>query len=327
MTKKKVLTELDEFSHSDLAITRESLYGTIAEPVYSGITSLFRRAYRKDLSGADVAVVGIPYDLSVSNRPGARFGPRAIRSASTQLSWGKAWGWGSDPFDKLAVVDWGDCVFDPGRSDRIPEEIEKQISAIVEQDVATLCLGGDHFITYPVLKAYAKKYPDIALIHFDAHCDTWRDEEGRVDHGTMFFHAAQEGIIDPSHSVQVGIRTHNKETHGFTVLSADIVRQQGITETIASILQVVGDRPCYLTFDIDCLDPAYAPGTGTPVVGGLSTAEALEILRGIAGVNLIGMDVVEVSPTYDVGEITSLAAATIAQNLLCLFAVKSSMSV
>ena len=187
-----------------------------------------------------------------------------------------------------------------------------------------IVFGGDHSITLSLLKAQFDKYKTpMGLVHFDAHCDTWRDEEGRIDHGTMFFHAAQQGIIDPSHSVQVGIRTHNRETHGFTVLNADMVRQQGLPAIIATIKETVGNKPCYLTFDIDCLDPAYAPGTGTPVVGGLSTAEALEILRGLAGINIIGMDVVEVSPTYDVGEVTALAAATIAQNLLCLYAEKN----
>lgn len=311
---------LDEFSNADLAITRESLYGTQPEPVYSGVTSLFRRAYRKDVTGADLAVVGIPFDLATTNRPGARLGPRAIRSVSSQLSWSRAWGWDSDPFDTTAVVDWGDVVFDPGRPDAVPAEIESQISQIVDQGVATLCLGGDHFIAYPVIRAHAKHHEDMALIHFDAHCDTWRDEEGRIDHGTMFFHAAQQGLINPKHSVQVGIRTHNRETHGFTIINADQVRNQSSAETIRTIRETVGDRPVYLTFDIDCLDPSYAPGTGTPVVGGLSTGQALEILRGLAGINLIGMDVVEVSPPFDVGEITALAAATIAQNLICLFA-------
>ncbi|MEH6445504.1 MAG: agmatinase [Oceanospirillaceae bacterium] len=312
--------ELDEFSNIDLAVTRDNYYGTIGEPVYSGVLSFMRRKYSKDLTGVDVAVVGVPFDLSVTNRPGARFGPRAIREASAQLAWGKAWGWGVDPFDKLSVVDWGDCLFDPGRPAEIPAVLERQFSQILAQDVATLAIGGDHFVTYPILQAHAKKHGKLALIHFDAHCDTWRDDEGRIDHGTMFFHAAQQGIIDPQSSAQIGIRTHNSETHGFNIFDADLVRKLGVPEIIKRVRQVVGDNPCYLTFDIDCLDPSCAPGTGTPVVGGMQTAEALELLRGLAGINIVGMDLVEVSPSYDVGQITSLAGATIALNLLCLFA-------
>jgi agmatinase len=313
------IIELDEFSNIDLAVTRESYYGTIGEPVYSGVLSFMRRKYTKDLANVDVAVVGVPFDLAVTNRPGARFGPRAVREASAQLAWGKAWGWGLDPFDSLSVIDWGDCLFDPGRPEQIPQVLEKQFSTILDKNVATLAIGGDHFVTYPILKAHAKKHGKLSLIHFDAHCDTWRDEEGRIDHGTMFFHAAQQGIVDPQRSAQVGIRTHNSESHGFNVFDADLVRKQGVSETIKNIREVVGDNPCYLTFDIDCLDPSCAPGTGTPVVGGLQTAEALEILRGLAGINIVGMDLVEVSPNYDVGQITSLAGATIALNLLCLY--------
>jgi agmatinase len=312
--------ELNEFSNIDLAVTRDSYYGTIAEPVYSGVLSFMRRKYSKNLASVDVAIVGVPFDLSVTNRPGARFGPRSVREASAQLSWGKAWGWGLDPFDQLSVVDWGDCLFDPGVPANIPQELEQQFSRILDKEVATLAIGGDHFITYPILQAYAKKHGKLSLIHFDAHCDTWRDKTGRIDHGTMFFHAAEQGLIDPQHSAQIGIRTHNSETHGFNIYDADMVRKLGVPEIIARVREVVGDNPCYLTFDIDCLDPSCAPGTGTPVVGGLQTAQALELLRGLAGINLVGMDLVEVSPSYDVGQITSLAGATIAHNLLCLFA-------
>ncbi|WP_350333219.1 agmatinase [Coralliovum pocilloporae] len=310
----------DEHSQKDLAFTRPSPYGTLVESTYSGALSFMRRRYTKDLSEADVAVVGIPFDLAVTNRPGSRFGPRAIRQASSMMAWDRAWGWEFDPFDRLAVVDFGDVMFDPGRPDQVPEEIAEQFRAILGQDVATLMLGGDHFSTYPVVKAHAEKHGPLSLIHFDAHSDTWRDEEGRIDHGTMFFHAAQQGLIDPSRSVQTGIRTNNDETHGFTVLSADWVRKNGVEATIAMIRETVGDNACYLTFDIDCLDPAFAPGTGTPVIGGLQSSEAREILRGLAGINLKGMDLVEVAPAYDVGEITALAGASIAMDLLSIYA-------
>ena len=317
-------TQLDEFDNIDLAVTRENHFGTIAEPVYSGVLSFMRRKYTKQLTGVDVAVVGVPFDLSVTNRPGARFGPRAVREASAQLAWGKAWGWGEDPFDSLNVVDWGDCLFDPGYPDQIVHRLEKQFDQLLNEDVATLAIGGDHFISYPILKAYAKKHGPLSLIHFDAHCDTWRDKEGRVDHGTMFYHAAKQGLVDPEHSAQIGIRTHNSESHGFNVFDADQVHALGVEEIIARTREVVGDRPCYITFDIDCLDPSFAPGTGTPVVGGLTTAQALALLRGLKGVNVVGMDLVEVSPSYDVGQITSLAGATIALNLLCLYGANKS---
>ncbi|MGB1236684.1 MAG: agmatinase [Pseudomonadales bacterium] len=310
----------DEFKKIDLAITRESHYGTVAEPTYSGILSFMRRAYTKALEGVDVAVVGVPFDLAVSNRPGARFGPRAVREASAQLAWGKAWGWGLDPFDTLNVIDWGDCLFDPGRPDQVPDKLYQQFTQLVDSGVATLALGGDHFISYPIVKAYAQKHGALSLIHFDAHCDTWRDESDRIDHGTMFFHAAEQGLVDPERSAQIGIRTHNSESHGYNVFDADTVHRDGVAQIAQRVKHIVGDRPCYITFDIDCLDPSCAPGTGTPVIGGLSSAQALELLRALAGVNVVGMDVVEVSPSYDVGQITSLAAATVALNLLCLFA-------
>jgi len=182
-------------------------------------------------------------------------------------------------------------------------------------------LGGDHYISYPILKAYAKKYgKGLSLIHFDAHYDTWNEREGKIEHGTMFYHATKEGLIDPSKSVQVGIRSFIDDTLGFNVLDNHWVHQNGSDKVAAKIQEIVGDNLCYLTFDIDCLDPSYAPGTGTPVVGGLSTYQAQRILRGLEGINLIGMDQVEVAPAYDVGGITSLAGATLALDMLCLFA-------
>jgi len=307
---------------SDLAFTRTSPYGTLSEPTYSGAQSYMRRKYTKDLKDVDVAVVGVPYDLAVTNRPGTRFGPRAIRQASTIMAWDHAWGWKFDPFDRLAVIDHGDCLFDAGRPEGVPDQITAHFRSILAEGVATFALGGDHFITYPILRAYAEKFGPIALIHFDAHSDTWRDETGRIDHGTMFFHAAEQGIVVPENSVQIGIRTNNDETHGFNVLTADWVRHNGIAATIDKTLQTVGDRPCYMTFDIDCLDPAFAPGTGTPVVGGLTSGEAREILRGLAKVDLKGMDLVEVAPTYDVGEITALAGATLGLDMLGIFATR-----
>ena len=306
---------------TDLAITRKSLYGMTEEPTYSGITSFLRRRYTRDLTGVDVAVTGVPYDLATTNRPGTRLGPRGIRAASTIMAWGDAVdGWNFDPFKDLAVVDVGDCNFDPGRPEQVPEAIYQHARDILNEDVALLSLGGDHFISYPLLRAHAEKHGPLSLIHFDAHCDTWEDDEGRIDHGTMFYHAAKEGIVDAAHSVQVGMRTFNVDSHGYQVYDADWVHENGAKATIDVIKETVGNRPCYLTFDIDCLDPAFAPGTGTPVIGGLSTQQARKILRGLAGINIVGMDLVEVAPAYDVSEITALAGATLALDMLCLYA-------
>jgi len=308
-------------SEIDLAVNRESLYGTIVEPTYSGVTSFMRRKYTRDLSGVDVAVSGVPYDLATTYRSGARLGPRAIRSISSTLSWEAAvMGWNFDPFDELAVTDYGDCYFDPGRPEQVPDAIYNHAKSILDAGAAMLTLGGDHFISYPLIKAHAEVHGPISLIHFDAHSDTWADEEGRIDYGTMFYHAARDGIIDAENSVQVGMRTYNPDTHGYNVYEAEWVHEHGAAKTVEKIRETVGDRPCYFTFDIDCLDPSFAPGTGTPVVGGLSTAQALRIIRGLGGINLVGMDMVEVAPAYDVSEITALAGATIALNLLCLYA-------
>jgi agmatinase len=186
-----------------------------------------------------------------------------------------------------------------------------------------LTLGGHQFMSLPLLRAHAKTHGPLALVHFDAHSDTWRDEEGRIDHGTMFYHAAREGLVDPRRSVQVGIRTHNDETHDFNVLDARRVLAQPPEATAEEIRKIVGRGKAYFTFDVDCLDPSFAPGTGTPVVGGLSTHLALEILRGLVGVDFAGGDVTEVAPAYDAGEITALAAATIALEFICLRAAKS----
>ena len=308
-------------SAGDHAITREDLYGTTPEPTYAGATSFMRRKYTRELEGVDVVVTGIPLDTATTNRPGTRFGPRAIRAASTIMAWEKPYGMQFDPFDKLAVVDYGDCFFDFGRPLQVPDAIEAHATEIISQGPALLALGGDHFIAYPLLKAHAKKHgAPLSLIQFDAHSDTWADEDGRIDHGTMFRYAAKEGLVDPASSVQVGLRTTNPDTMGFNVVDAPWVHKHGIEAVIQKIRDVVGDKPAYLTFDIDCLDPSYAPGTGTPVCGGLTSHQAIEILRGLAGISVVGMDVVEVAPAYDVGEITALAAAALAMEMLYLYA-------
>ncbi|WP_313431550.1 arginase family protein, partial [Pseudomonas sp.] len=176
---------MEQAQNNDQAMTRDSLYGTAAESTYAGITSFSRRRYSRDLRGVDVVVSGVPFDNATSNRPGARFGPRAIRAASVQQAWARHWPWAFDPFDHLAVIDYGDCAFDSGTPQSVPESIQAHAEHILEAGCAMLTLGGDHFISYPLLKAHARRHGPLALIHFDAHSDTWPDEEGRIDHGTM----------------------------------------------------------------------------------------------------------------------------------------------
>jgi agmatinase len=307
----------------DNAFTAHSLHGTVkGSPSYAGALSFMRRPYRRELDGVDVAVVGIPLDTATTNRPGARFGPRAIRAASAGISWERPWPWDFDPFDHLAVVDYGDCEFDPGRPETIVPFIEDWYGRILDAGVAPLTLGGDHFVSYPVLKALAARHGPLSLVHFDAHSDTWGEQQQRLDHGTMFYHAAKQGLVDDTRSVQIGLRTTNDEPLGFNIFDARAVHRHGPEYIAAEALRIVGDRKAYLTFDIDCLDPSYAPGTGTPVCGGLTTHQALEIVRGLKGVNLVGMDVTEVAPAYDVGEITALAGATLAAEFLCLYAAR-----
>ena len=298
-------------------------YAVNPEPTYGGVLSFVRRPYSKDLEGVDLAVWGIPYDLATTNRSGARMGPRAIRAASSDLAWERHWPWEFNPFEQLKIIDYGDCFFDPGYPDRVPGEIQQQAEEILKSGTALMSLGGDHFVALPLLRAHHAVHGPLALLHFDAHHDSWEDPEGRIDHGTMFRHAANEGIIQADKTVQIGIRTTNDDPpDGFQIIYADEVHASSPQNTAAKIRDVLGDTPTYLSFDIDCLDPAFAPGTGTPVCGGLSTHQALSIIRNLKGLNIVGMDLVEVAPAYDHAEITALAGATIALESICLFAAK-----
>lgn len=304
----------------DEAFRREDIRGTVLEPSYSGARSFMRRKYSRDLTGVDIAVSGIPFDQAVTNRPGTRFGPEAIRQASAQHSWGPVWPWLFDPFDTLAVVDYGDCWFDWGAQPDVTARIEDHAREILDRGVEMLTFGGDHYVSYPLLKAHAAKHGPVALLQFDAHRDVEPDPGGRIDHGTMFSYAIRDGIIDTSHSVQVGIRTtyHGEQRYGIRIIYADEVHEAGPREVARIITEVTRGAPVYLSFDIDFLDPAYAPGTGTPVPGGMSTYQALAILRKLTDVHFIGADIVEVSPPYDTSELTANAAAMIALEYLCL---------
>ncbi|KAA0086347.1 agmatinase [Paraburkholderia sp. T12-10] len=312
---------MTEHLRGDGAVLRQSLYGSSVERTYAGVLSFMRRRYTRELAGVDVALSGIPLDLATTFRSGARFGPSAIRAASVQLAELKPYPWGFDPFDDLAVIDYGDCWFDGHRPATIKPAIIEHARTILRSDARMLTLGGDHFVTYPLLIAHAEKYgAPLSLIHFDAHCDTWPDDEpDSLNHGTMFYKAIKEGLIDPSSSVQIGIRTWNDDFMGMHLLDAPWIHEHGARAAIDRIVDIVGARRAYLTFDIDCLDPAFAPGTGTPVAGGLSSAQALAIVRGLDALDIVGADVVEVAPAYDHADITAIAAAHVACDLLCLW--------
>ncbi len=313
------MTEHGSTPTGDSAITRKAKKGYERENTFAGVLSFMRRQYTKSLEGADVVVSGIPLDLATTNRAGARMGPAAMRAASTQLN-EPIHPRGYGPCDRLCVIDYGDCWIDTHNPLTIFDAIVAHARTILASGAHMLTLGGDHYITYPLLKAHAERHGGpLSLIHFDAHCDTWADDSPHsLNHGTMFYKAIQDGLIDPASSVQIGIRTWNEDFMGMNILGADWVHEHGVKAVAAKVKEIVGSRKAYLTFDIDCLDPAFAPGTGTPVPGGLSSAQALAILRQLEGIHIIGMDVVEVAPAYDHSEITALSAAHIAAEMLCL---------
>lgn len=272
---------------------------------------------------AELCIAGVPFDIGVTNRPGARFAPLAIRHASRMLTDGdNPSGW-VDPMG-LPFADVGDFAIALGD---IPESLR-----LIEEQAAAyrhlLTLGGDHTITLALLRALAKRSGPVGLIHFDAHVDTWPDNFGQVyGHGSVFYHAINEGLVDPTRMIQIGIRSPVPrsvwdwtEGKGVTILSAESVHESAPSTVAETIHRLIGSRPVYLSFDIDALDPSQAPGTGTPEVAGLFTWQALAILKRLAGLDFVGMDVVEVSPSYDVAEITSLAAATLAWQYLSLLA-------
>lgn len=289
------------------------------DEAYAGILSYMRLAYSRDLEAADIVVLGVPYDLGTTNRPGARFGPRAIREISSlvgEFQWG-VWPWDYHLLDRRRIADYGDVCNFTASPERMIRELEKTADQILSSNTALMALGGDHFISLPLLRAHVRKFGPLALIHFDAHSDTWRDDG--FNHGTMFYHAIQEGLIDVEHSIQIGIRTPNPDRFGMEIIDAVELNNMTMAEALARIRGRVGDRKAYLTFDIDFLDPAFAPGTGTPVAGGASVIEAREILHGLKGLRIVGGDQVEVAPAYDgPGAITALAGATIAADILYL---------
>ncbi|MCE9687476.1 agmatinase [Shewanella sp. AS16] len=272
-------------------------------------------------SDADVVVIGLPFDMATTGRSGGRMGPDAIRRASVNLAWEETrWPWDFSLSQHVKMVDAGDLVYNCGDAEDFTQRVEAFATSVLESGKTLMSFGGDHFVTLPLLRAHYKKFGTMALLHFDAHTDTY-SQGSKYDHGTMFFHAPREGIIDPAHSVQVGIRTeYNRENHGYQVIDGATANDLSAEEIVAQIRARVGDMPLYITFDIDCLDPAFAPGTGTPVCGGLTSDKAMKIIRGLRGMNVVGMDVVEVAPAYDSADITALAGATLGLEMLHVWA-------
>lgn len=294
-------------------------------PLYGAISTFlgFATSTLEDLvsSNADVIISGVPFDLATSGRPGSRFGPQAIRAASTNLRWEEQrWPWPFPLNDKLNVVDIGDVQYLMGDPVNLADSLTAHANKILDTGKSLLTFGGDHFVTLPLLRAHAAKHGPVGVVHFDAHTDNYAD--GSVyNHGTVFHHALQEGLVDPKRTIQIGIRTtYEMKDHPYQVLDAAWVNDHGPYEVVKRIHERVGTGPTYVSFDIDGLDPAFAPGTGTPVSGGMTMDCALKIIRGMVGLDLIGMDVVEVAPAYDHADITALAAATVALEYLYVLA-------
>lgn len=297
-------------------------------PRYAGAYTFARCPATRDLSHADAAIVGIPMDMAVLYRSGARFGPRAIRDASGGL---RPHHWEPDkiepPFDRLRVIDYGDIEVFPGYIEQSLDHIQREVSPIIDAGVFPIILGGDHSTTLPILRACASRHGTLSLVHFDAHPDYWAGPPERpYHHGTVFRIAAEEGLIDPTSSVQIGIRgsisasiVAEARAAGFHLITASDFSRQGVRATVEQV-QRLATLPVYVSLDIDCVDPAFAPGTGTPEVAGLSSREIVDLVRWLRGLPLVGFDIVEVAPAYDHAEITALLAAHLVYEFLLVLA-------
>jgi len=305
-----------------------------ATPRYAGLTTFARLPRREDVSRCDVAVLGIPFDSGVTYRPGARFGPSHIRQASRLL---RPYNPQLDvsPFAGQQVVDAGDVAANPFDIAAAVREIESAADELIQSGARLITLGGDHTIAYPLLRAHHRRYGPVALLHFDAHLDTWDTYfDAPVTHGTPFRRAAEEGLFVPGHSAHVGIRGSlyapsdlvEDAGFGFTVVHCAEFERRSTDDVVAQLRDAIGDRPLYVSIDIDVLDPAHAPATGTPEAGGMTSRELLAIIRGLDGADLVGADIVEVSPAYDHAEITGVAAANVAYELISLLAKKARAS-
>jgi agmatinase len=301
-----------------------------APPRYAGIRTFARQPHNRDLAGIDVAVVGLPFDIGTSFRSGQRFGPEAIRSASVLLRpFHQAHG--LDVLGGLRIADWGDVGLSPGNAGRAIDQIAEQLGPVVDAEVATLGLGGDHTVTLGELRALARRHGPLGLVLLDSHADTWDEYGGeRYFHGTPFRRAVEEGVVDPSRSLLAGMRgsvysaadVDTPRELGFEAVSWADLRDLGPAEYATKVRERVGEGPSFLSFDVDFIDPAFAPATGTPEPGGPSAGEALDLIRALTGIRFAGFDVVEVSPPYDgPGQVTALAAANVAFEMLALAAL------
>lgn len=299
-------------------------------PRYAGLGTFARLPQRSEVPDYDVAIVGVPFDGGVSFRPGARFGPSQIREASRLLRPGYHVELDTIPVEKLQFIDAGDLVSTPYDNRRAVEQIQEQAEKLVAKDKRVIALGGDHTIALPMLRATAKAHGPVALLHFDAHLDTWDTYFGaEYTHGTPFRRAFEEGLLDTDALCHVGTRgplygtqdLDDDARFGFGIVTSNDVMRMGPDAVVELLRKRVGDRPLYISLDIDVLDPAHAPGTGTPEPGGMTSRELLEILRGLRGTNLVGADVVEVSPPYDHAELTGLAAAHVVYEFMSLLAL------
>ena len=301
-----------------------------ANPRYSGIATFARLPRIEDVPRADIAVVGIPFDSGVSYRPGTRFGPSHVRESSRLL---RPYNPAQDvsPFAIAQVVDAGDIPVNPFDLTAAVSEVETAAIALGEQVQRIVTIGGDHTVALPLLRAVHAKHGPVAVLHFDAHLDTWDTYFGApITHGTPFRRASEEGLIDLTASCHVGTRgplyskqdLEDDEQLGFSIVSSEYIEEHGVESAIARILQRIGDKPLYVSIDIDVLDPAHAPGTGTPEAGGLTSRELLRILRALGDRDIVGADVVEVSPAYDHAQITGIAASHVVYELVCLLAAR-----
>ena len=298
-------------------------------PRFAGAATFARLPEIDRVSGYDVAILGVPFDNGTSYRPGARFGPMAVRQASRHLRPGHHVELDTSPFREIQVVDAGDVPVTPFSIDTAVEQIGAHAAELVTGGRTVIAIGGDHTIALPMLRSVAREHGPVALVHFDAHLDTWDTYfDAPITHGTIFRRAFEERLLVEDHSVHIGIRgplydradLADDAGFGFRTIRASDVDTMGVRETIGTIAERTAGLPVYLSLDIDVLDPAFAPGTGTPEAGGLTSRELLSVLRGLTGLHLVGADVVEVAPAYDHAEITSIAAATVIYDLLTLLA-------
>jgi agmatinase len=299
-------------------------------PRFSGVRTFMRLPNVQDLENADAAIVGAPFDTGGTFRIGARFGPESIRSVSHLLRRYSP-GLGVGIFDHLSVIDYGDVPVVPGYIEESYKRIAEGLEPIHRAGVLPIVLGGDHSIALPELRAAAAVHGPLALVQYDSHPDTWDAYFGQKHtHGTPFRRAVEEGLLDPSCSIQVGMRGsiydegdwNDAREMGFDLVPTDEVRELGIPAVIERVRERVGDTRIYVSFDVDFVDPAFAPGTGTPEIGGFTSREAQEFVRGLAGLDIVGCDVVEVLPPYDSAQITALLAANVAYEFLSLFALR-----